>query len=89
LEVALNPHHRPSIADTLEEPVPGLLCGGPNPGRQDSCAYQFFEPETAYVDSECFYASHEIAINWNAPAVYLFNALEALRSKKIAGPGLR
>jgi endoglucanase len=78
----MNPHHRPSIADTLKEPVPGLLSGGPNPGRQDSCAYQFFEPETAFVDSDCSYASNEIAINWNAPAVYLFNALEALREKK-------
>jgi endoglucanase len=78
----MNPHHRPSIADTLKEPVPGFLSGGPNPGRQDSCTYEFFEPETAFVDSDCSYASNEIAINWNAPAVYLFNALEALKEKK-------
>ncbi|MEJ7913128.1 MAG: glycoside hydrolase family 9 protein [Chitinophagaceae bacterium] len=73
------PHHRPSVADGVAEPVPGLLAGGPNPGRQDSCAYTFIEPETAYTDLDCSYASNEIAINWNAPAAYLLNAVEALQ----------
>ena len=75
----MHPHHRPSVADGIEEPVPGLLAGGPNPGRQDNCTYQYFEPENAYVDSDCSYASNEIAINWNAPLVYLANAMEALQ----------
>lgn len=77
----LYPHHRPSMADGIEAPVPGLLAGGPNPGRQDGCKYEFTEPETAYVDSDCSYASNEIAINWNAPLVYISNALEALQQK--------
>ncbi len=75
----MHPHHRPSTADGIEEPVPGLLAGGPNPGMQDHCTYQFIEPETAYTDQDCSYASNEIAINWNAPLVYLANALEALQ----------
>ncbi len=75
-----HPHHRPSVADGIEEPVPGLLAGGPNPDRQDKCAYLYFEPETAYADSDCAYASNEIAINWNAPLVYLSNAIEALQT---------
>ena len=75
----LHPHHRPSVADGIEEPVPGLLAGGPNPGMQDKCHYDFKEPETAYSDTDCAYASNEIAINWNAPLVYLANALEALQ----------
>jgi endoglucanase len=79
----MHPHHRQSVADTIVEPVPGLLAGGPNPGRQDGCQYPFTETETAYVDVDCSYASNEIAINWNAPAVYLFNAMEALQ--KAAG----
>ena len=36
----LHPHHRPSEADGVTAPVPGLLSGGPN-GRapqQDKCA---------------------------------------------------
>jgi endoglucanase len=44
---------------------------------QDHCKYPFTEPETAFVDVMESYASNEIAINWNAPAVYLLNAVEA------------
>ena len=76
----MHPHHRPSVADGIAEPVPGLMAGGPNPGRQDNCSgYQHFEPETCYLDDACSYASNEIAINWNAPLVYLSNAIEALQ----------
>ena len=75
----MHPHHRQSVADGIEEPVPGLLAGGPNPARQDGCHYEFTEPETAYTDESCSYASNEIAINWNAPLVYLANAMEALQ----------
>ena len=76
----MHPHHRPSVADGINEPIPGLLAGGPNPGEQDHCHYNFHEPETAYVDSDCAYASNEIAINWNAPLVYLANAIEAMQA---------
>lgn len=75
------PHHRPSAADGITEPVPGLLAGGPNPSMQDKCKYEFTETEIAYTDVECSYASNEIAINWNAPIVYLANAIEALKQK--------
>ncbi len=77
----MHPHHRPSIADGVAEPIPGLLSGGPNPGMQDSCHYEHTEPETAYSDTACSYASNEIAINWNAPLAYLANALEALKKE--------
>jgi endoglucanase len=79
----MHPHHRQSTADGIDEPVPGLLVGGPNPGRQDGCKYEFTEPETAYLDNMGAYASNEIAINWNAPFVYLSWAIEA--SKQGAG----
>jgi endoglucanase len=74
----MHPHHRPSVADGVVAPVPGLLAGGPNPGRQDRQVYAMTEPETAYLDSDRAYASNEIAINWNAPLVYLAGAMEAL-----------
>ena len=76
-----HPHHRPSVADGIDAPVPGLLVGGPNPGRQDHCSYTLLETETSYLDSGCAYASNEIAINWNAPIVYLASAIEALLGK--------
>ena len=74
-----HPHHRPSATDAIDAPVPGLLVGGPNPGRQDGCAYPDTAPDKAYVDDVCAYASNEVAINWNAPLVYLAAALEALQ----------
>ncbi|WP_286760316.1 glycoside hydrolase family 9 protein [Salegentibacter sp. UBA1130] len=83
-----DPHHRPSEADDNEDPVPGLLAGGPNPGQQDKneCAEKYTaahkHPATSYIDNRCSYASNEIAINWNAPFVYLANAIEAIQKTK-------
>ncbi len=77
----LHPHHRPSVADNITAPVPGFLAGGPNPGMQDKCFYAYKETETAYTDDDCAYASNEIAINWNAPLVYVVNAIEDLQYK--------
>ena len=74
----MHPHHRPSVADGIEEPVPGLLSGGPNPGQQDNCpGYPSKIPDESFTDEDCSYASNEIAINWNAPLVYLLGAVEA------------
>jgi endoglucanase len=73
------PHHRPSAADAVAAPVPGFLVGGPNPGQQDRCAgYPSRLPALSYVDSVCSYAANEVAINWNAPLVYLAAALDAV-----------
>jgi len=77
------PHHRQSEADGIAEPIPGLISGGPNPGKQDKCTtYTSSIPDESYTDNVCSYASNEIAINWNAPAAYLAGAIEALFSKK-------
>ncbi|SEJ48561.1 endoglucanase [Dyadobacter sp. SG02] len=74
----MHPHHRPSIADGIVDPVPGLLSGGPNPGQQDKCTgYPNKFADESFADQDCSYASNEIAINWNAPMVYLAAALEA------------
>jgi endoglucanase len=79
---ALHPHHRPSIADGIAAPVPGWLVGGPQPGQQDkqgcSQPYPSALPARSYLDHACSYASNEIAINWNAPLVYVSAGLQAL-----------
>ena len=79
---AMHPHHRPSEADKVAAPVPGFLVGGPQPGQQDKkdcpVAYPAKLPATAYLDHVCSYASNEIAINWNAPLVYVSAALDQL-----------
>ncbi|PKK37308.1 cellulase [Siphonobacter sp. SORGH_AS_0500] len=78
----LHPHHRLSEADGVPEPVPGMLSGGPNPGQQDKCpTYPNQLPNESFTDEVCSYASNEIAINWNAPFVYLAVAMEALQGK--------
>nr|WP_229208765.1 glycoside hydrolase family 9 protein [Dyadobacter luticola] len=79
----MHPHHRPSIADGIVDPVPGLLSGGPNPGQQDKCTtYTSKFADESFTDNDCSYASNEIAINWNAPMVYLAAAIEALMDAK-------
>ncbi|GAB2644152.1 glycoside hydrolase family 9 protein [Emticicia sediminis] len=76
------PHHRPSEADGIREPVPGLLSGGPNPGQQDKCeGYPTKIADESFLDVTCSYSTNEIAINWNAPMVYLAAAIEALQKK--------
>ncbi len=89
-------HHRPSDADGIEAPVPGFLAGGPNPWMQDTiasaCGYGTYPaslPAVAYFDNVCSYASNEIAINWNAPLVFLAGGIEALYGKDIADPVIR
>jgi hypothetical protein len=78
-------HHRVSTADSIAAPVPGFLAGGPNPALQDTAdcgdVYPSKLPACAYLDSVCSYASNEIAINWNAPLVFLAGAVEALFEK--------
>jgi len=77
----MHPHHRPSVADGVTDPVPGLLVGGPNPGMQDHVRVLSTVPDEAYIDDDKAYAVNEIAINWNAPFAYLANALEALQNQ--------
>ena len=75
-------HHRPSAADGITEPWPGLLSGGPQPKQQDAddcpVKYPSKVPALSFIDHACSYASNEIAINWNAPLVYVSAALDAL-----------
>jgi endoglucanase len=82
LKSPMHPHHRPSVADGIEAPVPGWLVGGPQPGQQDKkhcpVPYPSSLPARSYLDHACSYASGEIAINWNAPLVYVSAAVQAL-----------
>lgn len=78
----LHPHHRPSGADGIDEPIPGFIAGGPQPGQQDrdDCPVEYPSsiPAKSYLDHYCSYASNEVAINWNAPLVYVVAGLQAL-----------
>ncbi len=77
----MHPHHRPSVADGVVDPIPGLMVGGANPGMQDKIKVPSTVPDEAYIDDDRAYAVNEIAINWNAPFAYLANAMEALQNQ--------
>lgn len=87
-----NPHHRPSESDFVDDPVPGMLVGGPHLGKQDidldgtqhwKCPNYASadKPALAYLDDRCSYATNEVAINWNAPFAFLAAALDAIYRK--------
>lgn len=62
---ALNPHHRWSAADGVREPWPGLLVGGPNADNGKK------PPAKQWEDKWENYRVNEVAINWNAPLVFV------------------
>ncbi|MBP7902402.1 MAG: glycoside hydrolase family 9 protein, partial [Spirochaetes bacterium] len=72
-----HPHHRPSSADGVKPPVPGMIAGGANQGREDGQSYLDYSPAKCYIDMGGSYSSNEIAINWNAPVAFVLGALES------------
>lgn len=70
-------HHRPSFDDEIIQPVPGFLSGGPNVNREDDknkygkVDYYDTLAANTYIDHWESWASNEVAINWNAPLVYV------------------
>ncbi len=77
-----HPHHRPSVADHITAPWPGLMSGGPNAHPADRVAIQQPQqpPMRMYVDNDQAYSMNEVAINWNAPLVFLLAAAHSLRT---------
>ena len=69
-----HPHHRPSGADGIDAPVPGLISGGPN---KTFCYPQTKEklgpdtpPAKYFLDETPSADTNEIAIYWNSPTVF-------------------
>ena len=71
----MNPHHRPSEADDVVEPWPGMLIGGPNAQN----ANEKRPPARQWDDVQQSFTTNEVAINWNAPLVFLLS--EALPNR--------
>ncbi len=76
----MHPHHRPSGADGIVEPIPGLVSGGPNRSIQDPTAEEFLSenkfPARGYIDHEGSWSTNETTIYWNAPAVFVAGYLD-------------
>ena len=67
-----NMHYRPSVAAGLDT-APGLVSGGPNAGLHDEYAkaqLQGQPPALCFVDHVDSYATNEVTIYWNSPAVF-------------------
>ena len=67
------PHHRPSEADGIEAPVPGLISGGPNnkmnfPTVKDRLGD--IPAAKSFIDETDFADMNEIAIYWNSPTIF-------------------
>ena len=75
-----HPHHRPSAGDRNTAPWPGLLAGGPNRHDQDPVLKKLprdLPPPRRYVDDVESFASNEVAINWNAPLVFVLAGIRS------------
>ncbi|KAF0095516.1 MAG: endoglucanase [Puniceicoccaceae bacterium 5H] len=76
-----HPHHRISSADGIDQPYPGWVVGGPNAiaADQEPAGGIYFGhlPANTYIDGKASYATNEVALNWNAPLVFLLSGLAA------------
>ncbi|HTJ29133.1 MAG TPA: glycoside hydrolase family 9 protein [Acidobacteriaceae bacterium] len=77
-----HPHHRPSAADGIAAPWPGLLSGGPNAHPSDAASKGLPQapPMRMWLDDQSAYSLNEVAINWNAPLVFLLAAANSLQA---------
>lgn len=73
-----NPHHRfwaHSLDATLPGPPPGVLSGGPNSTAMGDPVGQTMRgkcaPMACYADDIRAFTMNEVAINWNAPLVWV------------------
>ena len=73
-KTVLHPHHRPSAADGIDAPVPGLISGGPNklfpyPSTRERLGADT-PPARYWLDETPSADTNEIAVYWNSPAVF-------------------
>lgn len=76
----MQPHHRPSAGDTVAEPVPGFLVGGPDSALEDATAKSKLSgkaPAQCYIDDMSSYSTNEVATYWNSAAVFAFSFMAA------------
>ncbi len=84
----LHPHHRFWANDPAQgypPPPPGALSGGPNFNPDDPAAVEAdlmnLAPSKRYIDDIESYSTNEVAINWNAPLVWVAAFLDVTENK--------
>lgn len=85
----MNPHHRPSMFDGVDDPVPGLIAGGPNDRKwqRPTCVkgvkqsegidWDAMPPAGCYIDWEWNWTANEITIYWNSSCFYITGYLNS------------
>ena len=71
----MRPHDRTIQSQDMDEPIPGMLVGGPHNsdsiGDEGDCTVDHVDADTvdlmSYIDEHCSYATNEWAINYTAP----------------------
>ncbi len=70
-----NPHNRPTIADGIDDPIPGFVSGGPNAFANDTVAnpekMKGAAPMKWFADAGLSYCTNEITIYWNSPLIFI------------------
>lgn len=68
----MHPHHRPSMFDNVDEPVPGMVIGGPNdrPGQRPDNS-EGAPSAACYIDWEWNWTTNEVTIYWNTAALFV------------------
>ena len=82
-----HPHHRFwANQGTYPPPPPGVVVGGPIRQPEEETTRNLSDPNggpaTRYVDDLQAYSSNEVAINWNAPLVWVVTYLD----QELGGP---
>jgi len=76
------PHARHMEGDTIKDPIPGYVVGGPNASiAANDPASKLLPgclPAKCYVDIVGSYSTNEIAINWQAPLMTLLGMVESV-----------
>ena len=79
-----NPHNRITVADGIDETIPGYVSGGANGTRWvDPLAKELIPegtpPMKCYIDRWECYSLNEITIYWNSPAIFCAAFLDSVK----------
>lgn len=77
------PHHRPSIADAVGAPWPGLLIGGPH-AQTGAPNANGVDAALNWEDEAANYWHNEVAINWSTALIYALTAALATENTALA-----
>ncbi len=75
----MRPHHRPSMFDNIDDPVPGMVIGGPNdrPGQRPQNS-EGVPSAACYIDWEWNWTTNEVTIYWNTATLFVTGYLLSL-----------